>query len=1091
MHSCLSKAITIIAMVVLLASSALHPQSVHAASFTIDNNFINNAKQKAQVEESGYIQGEDCTHWLSWFLETVYGMPTSFGSSWTDTLVHHLINDGDATVITGNGQYDSGGFVPVSQVPSYLASLDSTLLENGGSREYIFAYKWTSNYATSALADHLAAYVGGKQVVSHGINDGSGIYTWSHEYNLVPRAWNGFSGMNQVAIIALSNGSTASPPPAPSAGQNILQNGNFAANAPSTSDPPGWTRLPASGGLMNAATYLNSGLPTASGFGANSPFLETNTSVGGGSVYQDITNYTFNQGAPFLAGVWVRSPTGQPLALSFNLWETGGTPSQGDNVGYTTSGSDWQFIMIQHSIASPNRSALRFQVYLNTPNANYDVGNAFLMAQPSPDVLYGGQYVGQSVPPAQMTPGQQVTASFTVRNTGQLPWYRADSTPPGNNPIYLGGDQPQNRSSAFYTPGQGWQSPGRIAMDQARVDPGQNATFTYVATAPAQIGVYTEHFDVVLDAQNPLLPNRWFGTGLNWTTSVYSVGCGDDRADQFMDAYNRVGGTAELGAPSQCADWYDTNNPGTLMTVQRFDHTADFGPSLISHDQPDDTPRDSIPAFVTRSGVGGAYMNTFGGPGGSLGVPTSDEYNTGTGAAENFAHGALLWNNGNPMAQYWPTTFAGWKAEYWDRPNSFDGQNAFVGPPTYVDDEPAITYDWGTNGPANGHIGVWSAHFSARWTRTLTFAPGSYTFTMVVDDGGRLLIDGAPVIDQWHDANRATYTWTGDLSGSHSMEMDYYQNGDNAVAQLAWVQNIPPTNTPTDTPAPTNVPVSTPVPSATQGDVSIPTNTPLPATAVPPAPTNTTAPVSTATPTPTNTATSTATALPVPSATGTPTPTDTPMSPSPTMTPPPAPTMPAPPPAVPTNTTAPTSAASIPTAPPSSTPGSNPVTAPTPAVAPPSPIRPTSTPARPTALPPMPSPTTYAPEPQTPTPNPTPPLTVRMAGQSVTSGNTLTITIHTSPRAKVTLALSVTTSRTTFTGTGKHRRRVSRTIWLYHLTGGGTADKRGGYIGKLRVSYAPAKSTRASLTVTARTARGVVTRTTWVAIQPRRRYGRR
>jgi len=116
---------------------------------------------------------------------------------------------------------------------------------------------------------------------------------------------------------------------------------------------------------------------------------------------------------------------------------------------------------------------------------------------------------------------------------------------------------------------------------------------------------------------------------------------------------------------------------------------------------------------------------------------------------------------------------------------------------------------------------------------------------------------------------------------------------------------------------------------------------------------------------------------------------------------------------------------------------------------------------------------------------------MRMAAQSVTSGNMLTITIHTLPRAKVALTLRVTTSRTTFTGTGKHRRRVSRTIWLYHLTGGGTADKRGGYTGKLHVSYAPVKSMRASLTVTARTARGMVTHTAQVTIQPRprRRHG--
>ena len=39
--------------------------------------------------------------------------------------------------------------------------------------------------------------------------------------------------------------------------------------------------------------------------------------------------------------------------------------------------------------------------------------------------------------------------------------------------------------------------------------------------------------------------------------------------------------------------------------------------------------------------------------------------------------------------------------------------------------------------------------FSVQWARIQTFVAGTYTFTLGTDDGGRLLIDGALVLDRW------------------------------------------------------------------------------------------------------------------------------------------------------------------------------------------------------------------------------------------------------------------------------------------------------------------------------------------------------
>jgi len=57
-----------------------------------------------------------------------------------------------------------------------------------------------------------------------------------------------------------------------------------------------------------------------------------------------------------------------------------------------------------------------------------------------------------------------------------------------------------------------------------------------------------------------------------------------------------------------------------------------------------------------------------------------------------------------------------------------------------------IGHNWGTAGPESGNLGVWPTNFSAIWDRIVNFAAGTYTFSMTVDDGGRLLIDSNAVM---------------------------------------------------------------------------------------------------------------------------------------------------------------------------------------------------------------------------------------------------------------------------------------------------------------------------------------------------------
>ena len=75
--------------------------------------------------------------------------------------------------------------------------------------------------------------------------------------------------------------------------------------------------------------------------------------------------------------------------------------------------------------------------------------------------------------------------------------------------------------------------------------------------------------------------------------------------------------------------------------------------------------------------------------------------------------------------------------------------------------------------------------FVARWTRTMSFAPGDYEFAVTADDGVRLYVDGVRVIDKWIDQAPTTYRTTLPLDGGpHTIVMEYYENGGGATARL-------------------------------------------------------------------------------------------------------------------------------------------------------------------------------------------------------------------------------------------------------------------------------------------------------------------
>jgi hypothetical protein len=97
-----------------------------------------------------------------------------------------------------------------------------------------------------------------------------------------------------------------------------------------------------------------------------------------------------------------------------------------------------------------------------------------------------------------------------------------------------------------------------------------------------------------------------------------------------------------------------------------------------------------------------------------------------------------------------------------------------------------VNFDWGTGAP-DASVGVDT--FSVRWTGQVE-APFSqtYTFYTVSDDGVRLWVNGQPVIDNWTDHGPTENSGAVALTGGtrYNIQMDFYENGGGAVAQLSW-----------------------------------------------------------------------------------------------------------------------------------------------------------------------------------------------------------------------------------------------------------------------------------------------------------------
>jgi hypothetical protein len=234
------------------------------------------------------------------------------------------------------------------------------------------------------------------------------------------------------------------------------------------------------------------------------------------------------------------------------------------------------------------------------------------------------------------------------------------------------------------------------------------------------------------------------------------------------------------------------------------------------------------------------------------------------------------------------TRFVGWRGEYFANAN-------LVGRPAFLRDDAAIGFDWQTGSPGSG---LPVDNFSVRWSRTVELESGRYLFWVMADDGVRVLVDGQPIISEWHDSPGTRYQREITLNrGRHPIVVEYYEREDRAFIHFGWdlLGTVTPTPTPTPSatsasPTPTQTATRTPfTPTVTPSATRIPftptaTKTPVTPTHTPVPPTPTRSPSRTpesppwtpvpptATPTPLPpTSTATVTLAPMLTATATPT----------------------------------------------------------------------------------------------------------------------------------------------------------------------------------------------------------------------------
>ncbi len=134
-----------------------------------------------------------------------------------------------------------------------------------------------------------------------------------------------------------------------------------------------------------------------------------------------------------------------------------------------------------------------------------------------------------------------------------------------------------------------------------------------------------------------------------------------------------------------------------------------------------------------------------------------------------------------------------WRGEYFADPNLTEF--------AFERNDPDLNFNWESGSPDRNALG--DERFSVRWTRTLALAPGRYQFTATADDGVRVWVNEALIIDEWTiQAARSFEAFVEVTGGATPVRVEYFENTGQAQIAVTWRQVGPVVVTPTPSATP-------------------------------------------------------------------------------------------------------------------------------------------------------------------------------------------------------------------------------------------------------------------------------------------------
>jgi hypothetical protein len=219
-------------------------------------------------------------------------------------------------------------------------------------------------------------------------------------------------------------------------------------------------------------------------------------------------------------------------------------------------------------------------------------------------------------------------------------------------------------------------------------------------------------------------------------------------------------------------DWKD-GSPDPAVPADKFSvrwkRTVDLTPGTYRFFTSSD---DGVRIFVDE----GLIVDAWGG--GHVHSPRSGDVTLGSGQHTIVVE--YCERGGGASAHVWWNRlggFSGWEGRYYDNAQLRGG-------PVLIRDDAEINFDWGEGGPTSS---MPSDSFSVSWARQVSFRPDYYRFNVRSDDGVRVWLDKALVMDYWKPMDYEWHYADGFyLEGVHTLRVEYWERGGGARIRFWW-----------------------------------------------------------------------------------------------------------------------------------------------------------------------------------------------------------------------------------------------------------------------------------------------------------------